>query len=341
MTPPRTPADRAAGAAPWAAPVAAVLAAGVLCWHEADLRGAGFRPSVTDSPALRGWFLDAAVGRDVVGKNVVVPAGGSRMQLGFDPATFRARYPARPLAVLAQNGSAGTGLLEALAEDESFAGTVLLDFSCHHMRPAVLDASRAWVAAAAGRGPGAKASARLHAALAGRLAFPDAGPGWRRMLELYLDGRVATPYYVRMRPDRSRPADYEDLDGRGGLKRVRDGRVARLTANGPPAREDPRAWKREIAPMKAWVTAIEDRGGRVVLIRFPTTGPHRRHDRKRHPRRAFWDRLEALTGAETLHFADVPALRDFDCPDTSHLDMRDAPAFTAGLLDELERRGIF
>ena len=328
------PADRAAGASLWAAPVAVALAAGVLAWEEGRLRDAGFRPSVTDGDGLRGWHLDRATG------DAVVLAGGSRMQLGFCPAAFAAARPGATLVNLSQNGSAGTAVLERLAADDDFRGTVLLDFSCHHMAPPVLAAARRWVGRAAAASPGATLAARLHAAAAGRLAFVDAGPGWRRRLELWDDGRVPTPYYVRMRPDRSRPADYVDLDRRGGLERVRDGRVARLAANGPPARADRREWRRQIRPLRQWVKAIRDRGGRVVFVRFPTTGPHRRFDRNKYPRRRFWDDLERLTGAETLHFEDVPALRNFECPDTSHLDFRDAPRFTAGLVDELGRRGV-
>ena len=327
------PADRVAAASPWCVPVAVALAAAGLGWHEARLRADGFLPGVTDCDGLRGWHLDRATG------DAVVLAGGSRMQLGFCPATFAAERPGRTLANLAQNGSAGTAVLERLAADETFRGTVLLDFSCHHMDPPVLDAARRWVARAAAAGPGAKFAARLHAAAAGRFAFVDAGPGWRRRVELRTDGRVPTPYYVRMLPDRSRPADYVDLDRRGGLKRVRAGRVARLTASTPPARADRPAWRHQLRPLREWVTAIQGRGGRVVFVRFPTTGPHWRHDRRRYPRKHFWDDLAALTGAETLHFGDVPALQNFDCPDTSHLDRRDAPRFTAALLDELGRRG--
>ncbi len=33
-------------------------------------------------------------------------------------------------------------------------------------------------------------------------------------------------------------------------------------------------------------------------------------------------------------------MRDFDCPDLSHLDYRDAPAFTNALVDELMRLGV-
>ena len=63
-------------------------------------------------------------------------------------------------------------------------------------------------------------------------------------------------------------------------------------------------------------------------------------DQDTYPRSAYWDHLAAATGAATLHFQDEPELTRFECPDTSHLDQRDAPAFTAALVDALARDGI-
>jgi hypothetical protein len=37
----------------------------------------------------------------------------------------------------------------------------------------------------------------------------------------------------------------------------------------------------------------------------------------------------------TVHFKDHAALAGFACPDTSHIDSKDGPAFTRGLLDVL------
>ena len=57
-------------------------------------------------------------------------------------------------------------------------------------------------------------------------------------------------------------------------------------------------------------------------------------------RARYWDRLAEHTGAITIHFHDLPRVRELPLPDGSHLDLRDAPTFTAALLDELARRGV-
>ncbi len=54
------------------------------------------------------------------------------------------------------------------------------------------------------------------------------------------------------------------------------------------------------------------------------------HERQS-PRRQFWDQFARKTRATTLHFADVPALAAFQCPDGSHLDYRDRGRFTQHL----------
>ena len=54
----------------------------------------------------------------------------------------------------------------------------------------------------------------------------------------------------------------------------------------------------------------------------------------------YWQYLADTTSATTIHFLDVLGMADFDLPDTSHLDYRDAPAFTSILLEELMRAGV-
>jgi hypothetical protein len=54
-------------------------------------------------------------------------------------------------------------------------------------------------------------------------------------------------------------------------------------------------------------------------------------------RRRYWDQLTPITGAPTLHFAEVPGIRDLPVPDASHLDAKDARSFTSILADQLHR----
>ena len=102
----------------------------------------------------------------------------------------------------------------------------------------------------------------------------------------------------------------------------------------------PSAWGRDILVVEQWVRRIHARGGRVVFVRFPTTGEHWEMEQEVYAKQLYWDRLPEWTTAETIHFLDTEGLRGFTCPDTSHIDGRDTPRFTEGLLDELVRRGV-
>ena len=85
------------------------------------------------------------------------------------------------------------------------------------------------------------------------------------------------------------------------------------------------------ARLEALVRKIEDRGGDVVFVTFPTTRRIWEMDEALYPKRLFWDELVRRTSARTIHFAEHESLSRFDLPDGVHLDYRDAPAFTEGL----------
>jgi hypothetical protein len=72
-----------------------------------------------------------------------------------------------------------------------------------------------------------------------------------------------------------------------------------------------------------------------LVYALPSSGLVREMDRRRFPRAQFWDRFVSLIGAPTLHFEDVPAMRQLVCPDGSHLDFRQRAYFTAALVDAL------
>ena len=81
-------------------------------------------------------------------------------------------------------------------------------------------------------------------------------------------------------------------------------------------------------------------GGRVVFLQMPVDGETRALEDERCPRAQNWDRLLSRTGAVGLHYLDHPELAAFRTGDGSHLDRRDAPAFTRALLRILGDRGL-
>lgn len=305
---------------------------------ELGLRTAGWRPSVNDASALHGWYRQQAT---AAGPDAVVLLGGSRMQLGFDAETFQQRHPDRPLANLALDGGSGTGFLEDLAADPNFRGTVIVDFNALHLGEAMLAESRLRAGEAKATTVSERRHARLWAAVeAASVVAGDMRFRWDAIKAL-LKGEAPAPPITYRAADRFVAADYRGTGATSGeLQRHQLGRLERHLAAGRLEQIAPAEWLRRSAPLRESVQRIEARGGRVAFVRFPTTGAHWDIDERRYPRLQYWDRLEGQVGAPTVHFRDLPAAAALKCPDGSHLDQRDRPAFTVALLDELGRRGV-
>jgi hypothetical protein len=80
---------------------------------------------------------------------------------------------------------------------------------------------------------------------------------------------------------------------------------------------------------------IVDRGGRVVLVHFPTTIVDQPAAiRKTHKIR--WLAMAQRTEVPAIHFSDLPGVSDLRCVDGQHLNGDDAAQFTAALLDAVE-----
>jgi len=73
---------------------------------------------------------------------------------------------------------------------------------------------------------------------------------------------------------------------------------------------------------------IKARGGQVLFVRTPSSGPYLQGENIVFPREKYWDRLLAETQCPGIHFMDYPAIAHFDCPEFSHLQLKDAVTFT-------------
>ena len=87
--------------------------------------------------------------------------------------------------------------------------------------------------------------------------------------------------------------------------------------------------------LAAQAAALRSHGARVYFVMMPKSGMVKEIDDRRFPRAEFWDRFARRVGAPTLHFDDVPAMRELVCPDGSHLDYRQRKVFTAALAEAL------
>jgi hypothetical protein len=147
-----------------------------------------------------------------------------------------------------------------------------------------------------------------------------------------LIGRIAkqraipTPYYIVMDTARVYRADYTMPD----WDRLAPMVGCWYTEAIKPAR--PEQWLEDAMALEPYVQAIQDRGGKVVFVRFPAGGTTLKIEEEAYPREQYWDRFAARTSAVCIHWRDHPELSRIPCPDGSHLDHRDSPAFTASLL---------
>jgi hypothetical protein len=325
-TVPSRPVPGGAWARTWLATAALALVAVV--GIELAMRARGYRPSVKDDEYAWAWQRARASNGS---PHTLAIVGTSRIHLAFAPAAFARALPGWTSVELAIDGTQPAAALVDLAQDPGFRGVVLVDTLESGIAPENLISQRAYVAAyhRRWRAPGAMIERWIATQVEARLAIlSDTG--------VRIAATGGSPPYVATFPDRSQFADYALTD----VGRRRRKLVERLAPAPPPTQREADAWLAGALQMEPYIAQIQARGGAVVYLRMPTCDERWAADQQTEPRVLYWDRLAARTRAVAIHFADHPSLRDFECPDTSHIASRDGPRFTAALIDILAARGV-
>ncbi|MFT5253661.1 MAG: hypothetical protein ACI87N_002703 [Flavobacteriales bacterium] len=73
------------------------------------------------------------------------------------------------------------------------------------------------------------------------------------------------------------------------------------------------------------------KGGRLILIRCPSSGGVRAGENHSLPRKDFWDNLVQQANVKAYHFEDYEQFKNLKCPEWSHLTAKDARFFTTEL----------
>lgn len=84
------------------------------------------------------------------------------------------------------------------------------------------------------------------------------------------------------------------------------------------------------------VKKIKARGGQVLFVRTPSSGPFLAGEKMVFPRDKIWDHILQITEAPGIHFSDYPSLAGFQCLEFSHLTPADAITYTNNLIDIIE-----
>lgn len=328
----------------------AVLTLGAAAAWEIRSRMWGYAPTLNDTSDL--W----ADWRERVQPDSIVIIGDSRAIFDMDLDAIEQGLGRRPVQ-LALVGSCAYPILENLANDEAFHGTIIaslipLMWLAPPPSPPYQNSlmalkryqTRTW-AQRSGHYLGMHLEEHVAflkqedltlAELLKRLPIPNR-PG--------AGGPALPPYFQTTARDR-RTRMTDSCAQPGALQdRVKNGWPALFTPPPPPSFVPPAAFakgmgeamEKRFADTAAAVKKLRARGGKIVFVRFPFEGEVKKIEDKITPRVGPWNRILKETGAPGIYFEDYPELSTFTCPEWSHLSGPDSVEFTKRLVPHLQK----
>jgi hypothetical protein len=343
--------ERPIPAKPWRGIAVAVIVGvfvAVTAW-EVYCRSLGYEPTLNDTADL--W---AEARRRVEPESIVI-MGDSRAWFDLDLDELDRGLGKRPIQ-LALAGGCGYPVLEDVANDEHFHGTIICSIvpRIYFAPPGSPPFDR-----------GQKAVQRYHGQtwaqrFSHELSVPlELSFAFLKQDDLTLDALLKElpipnrpyalvppslpPYFCSI--DRERRARMVEQCARPGRlqTRVKAGWAALFTPPPPPTYAPTEAFLAQITQAieqryrdtKSCVDKLRARGGKLVFIRFPMTGDLKTLEDEQTPRAHTWDPLIQQTGAPAIYFEDFPELASFECPEWSHLSAGDSVEFTKRLVPHL------
>lgn len=328
-----------------------LLSLGSLEWY---VRHLGYQYSLKGIGNSELWgYHRARIDREVTSQQVIT-LGDSKMEMGFSSFTFEKEVPGSEVVMLAIRGGPGFIVLEDIAENTEFRGLVICSAS---VDPSIrrdktlqlewLDAYRrkysnaGWINFRFNTYLNIKLHEYCFASQINLKSFLQVLWG------LVNPHKSNTPPYLRKLTDRGRQADYRGLmspeEKERMQKRITE-RYESAIAKYDPEDETLGARQDEYLSgmRRVWQLAkkIEDRGGQVVIVHFPTSGFRWELEELARPKALFWDRAAEQSPISMIHFLDICAPQDFVCPDEIHLNFDDAERFTRLISRELKKLGI-
>jgi len=323
----------------------AIFIVGITAW-EFFWRSEGFYPTLDDNEAL--W----AVQRnrvETLSENDVVLTGSSRVLFDIQLNEWEKITGRRPLQ-LAIPGSSPLPVFHDIVEKTDFKGTVLvgvtpgLFFSTTNPKAEPWDAAQSKVNYFYKRTYAQRLNHLLSIPLQQNLAFISDvsgvdGINLKQLIKkINIGNRVANP----MPPFH----EFSDSDIERNTKMT-----LRTSQDTTYANTVKKVWKffdkNPEPPQKdSTITYFSNdakkfmaRGGNLILLRNVSTGFYKELESKITPRAEFWDDLVKQSKVKAYHYADYDQLKDFDCPEWSHLSAKDATTYTTELVKIMKADG--
>jgi hypothetical protein len=311
--------------------------------QEAAFRHGGHKPAVADNATT--WAMQRRKLEQSDTTKQIAIVGASRAQMGLNPQVMEQQLPGYCAVMLAVDGSNCLSTLDDLANNSTFKGTILCSFNAN-LCVTGGDTQDKWIEQyhrmmASGAWINTMFDQALRTWLQNNFVLCSYSP-YELIHAMLVDRHLPSVRFERMEASRFREADFA-ARSESWMREHRQHRVERLKEELPdlPQAEKDTYWQAMLVRLHADVSAIQARGGKVILIRMPTTGAHYDYVTRIFPRQQYWDKLASAVGAQTLFFEDYPELTGYDCPDLSHLNVEDAKSFTAALMQVLKKQGVF
>ena len=323
-----------------------LLAITILSW-ELYLRKKGFETSYYDDPAL--W----AHTRDMVyeaADKATVFIGSSRIKFDLDIHTWES-ITGNHAIQLACVGSNPIPLLEDLANDKNFKGRLVVDVTeglFFSSAPQNLSRPVENMKYFKERTPAQTASFYINRFLESKFVFLD--KEWHslnaQLEQLDIKDRQGV-YNFRGFPSGFGRVNFdrqEYMTDQFSTDTIEQNKVKAIWDTFRQMSKDPPASGGKLDTImntvKLAVDKIKARGGDVLFVRTPSSGPYySMGESKAFPREKYWDRILATTNCPGIHFKDYPAIADLTCPEFSHLSKADATVFTKHFINILKEKG--
>ncbi len=320
-----------------------IVASSLISW-EMYLRSKGLKISYDDDESL--W----ANKRDMVyepADKATVFIGSSRNKYDLDIPTWE-RLTGDHAVQLASVGSTPLPVLDDLANDKNFKGKLVVDvtevlfFSTTPRNNQTPNKNLAWYKK---RTPAQRFSFQVNHLLESQIVFLD--KNYFSLNALLGRFKISNRPGVIMPPDF--PYDFgrvtydrqnymtarfvADTNLQNKVKGIWDF-IRKMTKDPPLSGQKLDSL---LNTVKNDVDKIKARGGQVLFVRTPSSGPFLMGENMGYPRAKYWDRILSVTNCPGIYFADYPAIAHFQCPEFSHLKPADAIVFTQNLVDIIQK----
>lgn len=314
-------------------------------WREINLRNQGIKISYDDGESL--WADKRAMVYEPADKATVF-IGSSRNKFDLDIRTWQ-QLTGDHAIQLAIEGNSPLPILDDLATDKNFKGKLVIDVTeglFFSTAPNNIMEPEKRIAYYKKQTPAQRFGFLVNHFLEGKLVFLDKNHlSLAAMLEgLPIPKRKGVFALPNPCPMDFNPSSFERqniMTERFEKDTTLQKQVTglwdfyRSISKDPPP--NPAKIDSIIATIHKDIDKIKQRGGRVIFVRTPSSGPYWQGEQKGFPRAMYWENLLIATGVSGIHFKDYPAIDHFVCPEFSHLKQGDAIVFTQNLARILEQ----